>query len=122
MQLRCIQVIEPRGKRRETGSGLTVGSVYDVVELNATAQLRFDVRVIDDEGQPTLWSLDGFEVIESRVSPSWTLQSRTEGGFALGPAAWQEESFWPAYFEGDYAAADTYQRELAKMGLSQEVK
>lgn len=113
MKLRCVVMRRSRTER-SGGSGLTVGKLYDALELEVSSSF-IRVRVVDDDGQPTQWMFDGFELVDSQVPSTWHASLTEDGVLTLGPQAWQDEGFWWAYFDDQADAIANFERGRSAM-------
>jgi hypothetical protein len=114
VQVRCVQALRPP-RSEPVEQGLTAGRNYLVLELEIGPGKAPVVRVIDDEGDPTLWMLSGFEIVDGQVPPSWHLVANEDGSFTFTPEKWARPGFWWSFFNQDYGAADDYDSELARL-------
>ena len=58
-----------------------------------------------------LFPVVDFEVMDRQLSPRWIFSSGFQGGFYLGPEAWQVDGFWERYHDGDSIAEQVFEEE-----------
>lgn len=112
--MRCVRPLRGPGDPSSSGAGLTIGRSYHVLEIHLSPR-DTRTRVVDDAGQPTLWMLEGFELVDGSVPPTWHAKFDEDATISLGPKAWQADDFWWSYFNDDSEARATYERELSRM-------
>ena len=86
-----------------------MGREYDVVELSLGPHAA-RLRVIDDDGQPTLWALEGFELADGRIPHGWIAKLDEDGSVTLSPPAFQEDGFWWSYFQDEAEARAKFEQ------------
>jgi len=86
---------------------LTPGNVYRVISLEVDS-----VRVMDDQGEPVLFPLSWFSVVDDKWPSDWEVTVGADGERYIGPEILWENYFWERYFDGDRAAIQTLKRRL----------
>jgi len=94
---------------------LTPGNVYRVLELS-----KEDIRVMNDVGEPGLYPLSWFSVVDDRWPDDWIVTIGTEGERTATPKVLSENYFWERYFDGDKEAILALKRRLLKWGYTDE--
>lgn len=84
-----------------------IGNVYRVIGLDVDS-----VRVMDDEGEPVLFPLSWFSVVDDKWPSDWIVTIGADGEQYVGPEILREDYFWERYFDGDRAAIQTFKRRL----------
>ncbi|MGW6984850.1 hypothetical protein ACWGE1_36270 [Streptomyces sp. NPDC054932] len=110
MRVRCLEIIHPDGHVPVAEyDGIRVGGVYPVLELVAH-DIDCQIRVLgpDSPDPGLLWDPDGFETVDPRIPPGWTL-TITGGRTRLADARWQRPGFWTDYHHGDEQARADYE-------------
>lgn len=92
---------------------LTPGREYYVVGIEAD-----DFRVIDDLGQPFLYSPEFFEVIDSRLPDEWQIDVGEDGERYAYPEELNGVGFFEDFFDRDTDAVRVFwqvmNRQLSK--------
>lgn len=107
MKLRCVRPLRKPQDSAPPGSGLTPGREYVVVEMQFRGD-RVTVRVLDDDDRPTLWLLDGFEIVDGAVPANWNAKFDEDGTVTLSAKQLQTDGFWWSYFENEGRARETF--------------
>ena len=115
MKVRCIRLLGPSGKPQTRSNWLTVGKIYDVLEV-VQDQGRWLFRVMGDEPNGVaLFALDQFEITNSKMPDSWIPKWGKNGFFELSPEAWQKAGFWERYYDKDSEAIRMFEDERRKI-------
>jgi hypothetical protein len=88
---------------------LTVGQTYVVVGFDDEV-----FRVINDFGEPILYSRDGFEVLDERSPDDWVRNTVASDEYYVDPPETAMPGFYEDYFDGDPAARETFARVVAR--------
>lgn len=83
--------------------GLTPGRMYAVIGIEAD-----DYRVLNDLGEPVLYSTDAFEVIDAREPADWISKAGDGGERYAYPPALSRPGFFEDYFDREPAAVATF--------------
>lgn len=109
-----------RSKSKATNRHFTSGVTYIVYEMSIdkrTGKLKF--RLQRNDGVPIISDSEGFEITDSTIPISWSMEKIDQDNFSFSPLAWQivknEKSFWEAFFDGDEWAITLYEQELIKL-------
>ncbi len=94
---------------------LTPGNVYRVLELGTE-----DVRVMSDVGEPGLYPLSWFSVVDDSWPDDWIVTFGTEGERTATPRTLSGNYFWERYFDGDKQAILALKRRLLEWGYTKE--
>lgn len=113
MKVRCVRPLRSSNDPAPPGSGVTVGHTYNVIEMQVRGA-RATLRVIDDDGQPTMWAVDGFEVSDSKLPSNWHVKFDEDGTITLSPRELQAARFWWSYFEGDDQARSQFEAAITQ--------
>lgn len=114
MKVRCVAIINPATLERVSQSAwVTIGREYAVLELYATPDRRFSVR-LDLEGQtPGLWDSEMFETTDPTIPSVWIAQLSDRGSLRLAPPRWLVPGFWEDYFDGEPDAVAAFEEDRA---------
>lgn len=110
MRVRCLEIIHPDGDFPVAEyHGIRVGGIYPVLEM-VTYDIDCQIRVLgpDTPDPGLLWDPVGFETVDSRIPPGWTL-AIADGRTRLADARWQRPGFWSDYHRGDPRARADYE-------------
>ena len=77
-------------------TGISPLEEYFVVEIS---QEYF--RIIDDQGEPTLYPKDLFEVVDSSLPPGWQFEEYPDGEYHLGPTKTGVRGLYEDFFGSD---------------------
>ena len=122
MKVRCVQVPSPTESLvLDSSPWITVEREYAVLGILAVFGRPVELRLLTDDG----WSLglfraDCFLTVDSAIPPNWDALVREGGILELAPRAWLANGFWESYYDGDPAARELVDRELAII-LGQEL-
>jgi hypothetical protein len=116
VKARCIKLINSRGNPQERSSWLTIGRVYDVLEVLQDIHSRWLLRVIGNGvSGVALFPLEQFEIVSRKMPTAWAPFWNTHGGFALTTEVLAQAGFWEAYYERDPAALRAFEDERKKI-------
>lgn len=79
------------------------------VECQAEGPNYFRIESKRDELPPLLDSRL-FEVVDARMSPTWTARIGWDGSVSMEPSEWQRDTFWEDFTNGDAQAVEVYER------------
>jgi len=95
---------------RQGAHSLREGRVYVVLEVYCQAAGPNYFRIEYRSGEtPPLFDARLFEVVDPRLSPSWTVSSKGDGVLTMAPAAWQVPGFWEEFMEHSSRAIEIYE-------------
>ncbi len=117
MKVRCIRLLDSAGKPREQKhSWVTIGKLYHVLEV-VQDQNRWLFRLIGDkpENGPALFRFEQFEIVTSKIPPSWIVAWGKDGSLHLRPESWNEPGFWERYYDKDTDAMRIFEEERRKI-------
>ena len=114
MKVRCERLESPTtGEPLEQSPLLTLGREYLVLSVIAEPGARVLVQLIDDqEKSPSIWDARLFSSASTRIPHIWEIRIDAHGVLTLGPADWQRDGFWEAYFDGDPLAVAQFDSAL----------
>jgi hypothetical protein len=114
MKVRCNRIISPvDGSRLVESDWLTVGDEYLVVSLLIDPSGHVELRVIDNDGTPSVWRAEMFETTDERPAPDWLVQLGSDGILEIAPGPWLRPGFWEDYFDYVAEAQRDYESELS---------
>jgi hypothetical protein len=73
------------------------------------------LRLVGDEPTPALFRPQMFEVVSSKIPPTWIVTSPKPGCLSLQPEAWSGAGFWERFFDAEPEAAAAFKEEQAKI-------
>lgn len=76
--------------------GVTPLEEYFVVEIN-----QYQLRLINDEGEPILYPKDLFEVLDPTLPSGWQFSEYADGWYNLGPVRTSNAGFYEDLFCSD---------------------
>lgn len=118
MRVRCVRLLDARGKPQNESAWLTVGKLYDVLAVLQSDE-DWLLRLIGDEPQGlALFRLDQFEIVSPRVPSSWIAVWEEDGFFELSPEAWTKPGFWEDYYNKESGAINIFEEERKKIIIS----
>jgi hypothetical protein len=88
---------------------LTPDRIYSVIGIEAD-----DLRLLNDDGQPYLYSRSLFVVLDGEEPADWQTEYGEEGERYAYPPELGRPGFFEDYFEGNSVAIDSFRRYLAK--------
>lgn len=113
----CVRIINPvTGEEVNEHPGVHVGREYPVLAAQAHSGRRAKLRILADDGTPTLFDAAMFTASEMAIPGTWVMRVREGGIVDLGPAAWLEPGFWERYFDRERSAVDLFDAEVRAMG------
>lgn len=115
MKVLCTRLPSPLdGVDLKSSPWVTIDGEYTVLGALAEFGGRVQLNLLTDDRQSFGWfDSDCFLVVDPAVPTNWSARIGEGGTFELAPEAWLEEGFWERYYEGDPAAAESVDRELA---------
>jgi hypothetical protein len=114
MKVRCNRIISPvDGSRIIENDWLTAGDEYLVLSLLIDPNGHVQLRVIDNDGTPSVWPAEMFETTDERPSPNWLIRLGSDGLLEIAPGSWLEPGFWEDYFDDVAEARSDYENELS---------
>jgi hypothetical protein len=88
---------------------LTVGNVYQVIGIEAD-----DYRVLNDEGQPYLYSHSLFTIVDAKEPAEWETEYGEDGERYAYPPELNASGFFEDYFDGRPEEVQIFRRYLNK--------
>jgi hypothetical protein len=114
MRVRCIKVLDSRSRPIGRSAWAKVGDVYHVLGIwLEPTQTR--LRLVGDEATPALFEPEMFEVVSTKIPPTWVVTSPKPGCLSLQPEAWSRAGFWEHFFDGEPEAVATFKEEQARI-------
>lgn len=115
MKVLCTRVPVPvDGTELDSSPWVTVDREYTVLGVLAEFGGRIQLNLLTDDGQSLGWfGSDCFLTLDPAIPPSWSSRIREGGTLELAPHDWLSEGFWERYYEGNPAAQESVDRELA---------
>ena len=95
---------DPPQKWRVEGATFVVQEFY--MEPDGKVLFRIEEP---SEQTPGLVANECLEVVDGTIPGSWTVSDDNDGGYTIGPTAWQEQGFWERWMDQDPDARSTYQ-------------
>lgn len=117
MIVRVVKILQTDGTELEFHPAVCIGQSYLVVGFNIGPVNRL-LRIHDEYGGPSLWPLEMFEVISSRILSPWDANISSVDlatHLTVGPTVWARRSFWTEYFDDDPDATAEYKSEVDRM-------
>ena len=114
MKVRCIKLLDSRGLAAGRSAWVKIGSIYHVLSIWIEPG-RSKLRLIGEEVTPALFELEMFEVVSSRIPPTWVAASPKPGCLAFAPVEWSAPGFWESFFDGDPEAVSSFEQARAKI-------
>jgi hypothetical protein len=88
---------------------LTLGNTYWVIGIEAN-----DYRIINDEGQPYLYSPDLFSILDATEPEDWITTYGEDGERYAYPPQLNSVGFFEDYFDGDAKIIAIFRQYLAQ--------
>ncbi len=114
MKVRCVKLLDVFGRPTESSPWAKIGRVYHVLCVEAGPG-HTSLRLIGEEPTPALFKPEMFEVIGTRIPPTWVIASPRPGCLSIAPDAWNAAGFWERFFDGEPEAVATFDEERAKI-------
>lgn len=116
MKVRCVKLLSHAGKLIEYDSWMTIGKIYHVlaVELSRDGRWHFRLRG-DGENGVALFLIDQFEIVSSKIPPTWVIAIKRGKLFQLTPEPWSYLGFMERYYNGDPEAIKIFHEEEKKI-------
>lgn len=100
MLIRCDFITNPAsGDVQSESPWAKVGSDYLVVGIVAGAGAPSHLRIVDDSGEPSLWPMAMFTVIDGQLPPEWEAHGRA-GALVIEPREFLSDDYWERYWDG----------------------
>jgi hypothetical protein len=100
-------------KRSAQFPDLTRGNLYNVIGIEA-----YDLRIMNDHGQPYLYPRALFEVVSAARPREWKTIYGEEGEEYAYPPELSRPGFFESYFDYDRRAIATLRHYLARRAMS----
>ncbi|MEV8376573.1 hypothetical protein AB0P21_27765 [Kribbella sp. NPDC056861] len=111
-----MSIINPATLERVADSPwVRIGQVYTVLEVNASPEHRFAVRLDLGNEAPGLWDSEMFETTDSAIPSVWVAEFRDGGSLRLAPPRWLAQGFWESYFENDPDAVAVFEEDRQRI-------
>ena len=99
MLVRCEVITSPvSGEVQAESPWVTVGSEYLVVAILAYMGRQVDLWIVDDSGEPSVWPMTMFTVVDGRMPPEWEAHDQA-GALVIEPREFWPVGFWERYWE-----------------------
>jgi hypothetical protein len=82
---------------------LSPNKIYNVVGFDYKCY-----RIIDDIGEPILYSKSLFNVVDPLYPHSWVREDYPDGDYYVDPPEFSAPGFYEAYFDGDVEAVERF--------------
>lgn len=116
MKVRCIKLLDSRGRELASSTWLKIGGIYQVLTLSIDASGKDLIRLVgEQEPEPVLHPLQQFEVVDNRIPRNWVVTVRPSAGIVIGPEPWMAPGFWERFFDGDAHARAIFEAERLKI-------
>jgi hypothetical protein len=94
---------------------LTVNKAYHAISISYDC-----FRVIDDDGEPYLFSKKLFNIIDPHIPDHWIAEIDDEDGEVIfvGPREFSKQGFFEDYFDGVKSVVEEYERCLKFEGIN----
>jgi hypothetical protein len=96
---------------------LSPGKIYHVVGINDES-----FRVVDDKGEPILYSKKLFDVVDSKIPDHWVTKKYEDDEYYIDPPEFSEPGFYEKYFDGVKSAVKIFDRYLKLNAIKIEKK
>jgi hypothetical protein len=107
VKVQCTKIDKPAVA--ETSTWLTVGRIYDVLEVYAYPGGPVELRIeSDDQKTPALFDSSCFVTVDETIAESWVASVGESGTFLLGPKEWSLPGFWESFFDGNDEALKSF--------------
>ncbi len=104
MLVRCEFIISPpSGGALPADAWLKAGSEYLAVGIVVDPGRQIDLRVVDDSGEPSLWPMAMFTVVDGHLTPEWAVLDRA-GALVIEPKEFLRPGYWERYWDRDREA------------------
>lgn len=114
MRVQCTKIYTGATGPAETSTWLTVGRIYDVLEVYAYPGGQVELRIeSDDQQTPALFDSSCFVTVDETMSKSWAARIGDSGALLLGPREWSLPGFWESFFDGSDEALKCFARGRA---------
>ena len=115
MKVRCVRLVDIKGRVQETSPWLTLGKVYHVLEIILGAVQKCHLRLIaDGRNRTALFPMDDFEIVSPIVPTSWIV-TWNKGALKFAPNAWTKAGFWERFYDGEPAEIQIFDEEVIKI-------
>lgn len=114
MRVRCVRLLDSRGRPTDRSTWARVGETYEVLSI-VCEEGKNKLRLIGDEPVPALFELEMFEVVSSDISRTWVATSPRPGCLVIGPEPWAQAGFWEAFFDQEPNAVACFDEERRKI-------
>jgi hypothetical protein len=92
---------------------VTVDREYTVAAVAAQVEGRVQVQLLNDTNSLGWFDANCFLTVDPAIPANWTARIGEAGRLDLAPKDWLAEGFWELYYDGDPAARESVDRELA---------
>jgi len=110
MKVRCVGLLDSRGKPVERSAWAKLGSVYRVLSIWVEPG-QILLRLVGEEPAPALFEAEMFEVVSNAIPSAWVITMPKPGCLSIGPARWSRPGFWEEYFDRKPEAVACFEEE-----------
>lgn len=116
MKVRCVKLVDSKGKPQEQSPWLTLGKVYHVLSVTFGTQEKWLLRMVGDGlNGVALFPLEQFEIVSPAIPGTWIVTWNSKGVFELTTEAWRQSGFWERYYDRDPEAVHIFKEEQRKI-------
>ena len=90
---------------------LSPAKEYDVIGLN-----HDNFRVVDDKGEPVLFSRNIFDIVDNTIPLDWIWDRFSDDEYYASPPELHGPGFFEDFFDGKDEAFQRFQSYLKRMG------
>jgi hypothetical protein len=116
MKVKCVKLVDARGREVNDSAWLTLERVYPVLGIFVDPDGRRSYQIITNDRDPGFAAMvcpsaECFEIVSTTVPSNWRLKIRENGVMSIAPGAWQEPGFLEAFYDRDPAVYPIFERE-----------
>jgi hypothetical protein len=116
MKVRCTKLTDSRDKPQDRSRWLTLGKLYNVLEVVLDGPNRWLLRLAGDgEDAVGLFQLDQFEIVSAKIPSTWIARWNDRGGFLLTTETWSQLGYWDRYYDRDPEARKAFEDERTRI-------
>lgn len=115
MKVRCTRLLDSTGKPQEKSAWLTIGAIYNVLELFQSQNTWLLRLVGDGPNGLAIFRLDQFEIVTQNIPNSWIVTWDKDGSLHLRPGRWSQPGFLERYYDKDPEAIRIFEEERRKI-------
>lgn len=114
MKVLCIRVPAPvDGMKLDSSPWVTLDRDYAVTAITADFGGRVQLQLLDDTNGLGWFDANCFLTLDASVPSNWIARLDDGGNLHLAPHDWLLDGFWERYYDGDAAARESVETELA---------